>query len=426
MRVLLIGSGGREHALAWKLRQSPKVSKIVVAPGNGGLASFCEIREVAQDDLIGLVALAEEIRPHLVIVGPETPLVLGLTDLLQAKGFKVFGPSKAAARIEGSKSFAKDFMVKYNLPTAQYATFTDYEKAKNYLKEAKFPLVIKADGLAAGKGVIICQDISEGQEALKSMMVDEQFGAAGDLVLIEEFLVGEEASMLAITDGQTIRPCPSAQDHKAVFDGDQGPNTGGMGAYSPAPVISPELAELVLEKIMKPAVAGLAQEGSPFCGVLYAGLMICADGPKLLEFNARFGDPETQALLMRLESDLFDLCEAAASGTLNQIEPEWSPDPAICVVMSAPGYPGDYKKGDTISGLAEAEKTPGVMIFHAGTKKDEQGRITSSGGRVLGVCAKRKSLVESIKAAYEAVEKITWPGAHYRCDIAQKALNRKF
>ncbi|MEW6265405.1 MAG: phosphoribosylamine--glycine ligase [Thermodesulfobacteriota bacterium] len=423
MNILVVGSGGREHALVWKLARSPRIGKIYCAPGNAGIARQAECVPVPADDLDGLIALAKEKAVDLVVVGPEAPLSLGLADRLAGAGIKVCGASARAARIEGSKAFAKDLMKKYGLPTADYAVFDDPASALAYVRRRSGPLVVKADGLAAGKGVLICRTAAEAEAALELIMGARAFGAAGDKVVIEEYLTGEEASFLVFTDGRTIKPLPSSQDHKAVYDGDRGPNTGGMGAYSPAPVVTPALEKEIMDRIMRPTVEALAAEGCPYRGVLYAGLMIGPDGPKLLEFNARFGDPECQPLLMRLRSDLVDILEAIVEGRLHEIEPEWDPRASICLVLASGGYPGSYEKGRVISGLDEAEAQDDVVVFHAGTTMKD-GRLVTNGGRVLGVTALGRTVAEAIDRAYAAAGLISWPDLHYRRDIGRRALDR--
>ncbi|MDR2351972.1 MAG: phosphoribosylamine--glycine ligase [Deltaproteobacteria bacterium] len=418
MKILLIGSGGREHALAWKLKQNPRVS-LCSAPGSPALEALGEIRPEAVDNLQGLKDLALEIKPDLVVVGPELPLVLGISDVLREAGFPVFGPSKLAARIEGSKVFAKDFMIRHNLPTANYAVFYDAQEAQNYLKDAAYPVVLKADGLAAGKGVVIAGKHASALNSLNSLTATE----AGKRIIVEEYLAGEEISFFGITDGKTILPLPSAQDHKTIYDGDRGPNTGGMGAYSPAPLVTPKLQKLILETILEPAIQGLAVEGVPFCGLLYAGLMITLSGPKLLEFNARFGDPETQALMPLLESDLAEIFLAAATGNLHSQKLEWSQKSCACVVMSASGYPGPYRQNDEITGLDKASSREGVVVFEAGVGR-KNGVPVTKGGRVLGVTALGKNLKEAVDLAYEACGDIQFKGAYYRKDIGQKAFRQ--
>ena len=420
MKILIIGGGGREHALAWKIAQSPKVTELFCAPGNPGTTSIATNIDIQADDLDALLRFALENSIGLTVVGPEQPLVLGLTDRFQEKGLKVFGPSAKAAQIEGSKAFSKDLMRKYNIPTAAYAAFDDADEARAYLK-GKGPQVVKADGLAAGKGVFVCADEAEAADAINQIMNDKIFGESGSRIIIEERLEGQEVSLLAFTDGTTVLPMEAAQDHKAAFDGDTGPNTGGMGAYSPAPIFTPELKQQVIDQIMVPSVNGMRADGIPYKGVLYAGLMITPNGPKTLEFNARFGDPETQPLMMRMQSDIVPIMEACADGTLDSCSLEWKKEAAVCVVMASEGYPGSYEKGRPIRGLDQANSLPGVTVFHAGTKQagDE---IVTSGGRVLGVTALGGNVQTAIVKAYQAVGKIQWPGVHYRNDIGQKAI----
>ena len=423
MKILVVGGGGREHALVWKLAQSPRVDRVYCAPGNAGIAGLAECLPVGAEDIDGLVAAAKEKAIDMVIVGPEAPLTLGLADRMLSEGVRVCGASAKAARIEGSKAFAKDLMKKYKIPTADYEVFEDLEKARKYILEKGGPLVVKADGLAAGKGVLLCQTTEEALEALDQVMKLKAFGAAGDKVVIEELLRGEEASFLVFTDGRTILPLPTSQDHKPIFDGDQGPNTGGMGAYSPAPVVTKELEAEIMEKVMKRAIDGLAAEGCPYKGVLYAGLMIGEKGLNVLEFNARFGDPEAQPLLMRLKSDLVDILEGIIEGRLDEIKPEWDERATVCVVMASGGYPGGYEKGKVINGLEQADAVEDVVVFHAGTGEID-GRIVTAGGRVLGVTAIADDVARAIKQAYKAVELISWQDVQYRSDIGLKALDR--
>ena len=420
MKILIVGGGGREHALAWKIAQSPKVTALFCAPGNPGTAPIATNIDLQADDLDGLLAFALEQSIDLTVVGPEQPLVLGLADRFQEKGLKVFGPSAKAAQLEGSKAFSKDLMQKYNIPTAEYAAFEDPDEARAYLK-GKGPQVVKADGLAAGKGVFVCANETEGVEAIHQIMDDKIFGESGSRIIIEERLEGQEVSLLAFTDGTTVLPMEAAQDHKAVFDGDTGPNTGGMGAYSPAPIFTPELRQEVIQRIMIPAVNGMREEGIPYQGVLYAGLMITDKGPKTLEFNARFGDPETQPLMMRMESDIVPIMEACVDGDLYLCSLDWQPDAAVCVVMASEGYPGSYEKGRPIRGLEQADALPGVTVFHAGTKQSGD-EVVTSGGRVLGVTALGGNVEQAIEKAYQAVGKIEWQGAQFRKDIGRKAL----
>ena len=420
MNVLIVGGGGREHALAWKIAQSPKVTALFCAPGNPGTAQVATNVNLQADDLDGLLQFALDQSIDLTVVGPEQPLVLGLADRFQEKRLKIFGPSAKAAQLEGSKAFSKNLMQKYGIPTAAYAAFDHADAARAYLK-GKGPQVVKADGLAAGKGVFVCADEAGAVDAVRRIMNDKIFGESGNRIIIEERLEGQEVSLLAFTDGTTVLPMEVAQDHKPAFDGDTGPNTGGMGACSPAPVFTPELKQQVIDRVMLPAVNGMRAEGIPYQGVLYAGLMITADGPKVLEFNARFGDPETQPIMMRMDSDIVPVLEACANGTLDTCSLEWKPGAAVCVVMASEGYPGSYDKGRPISGLDQADSLPGVSVFHAGTKQDGD-IIVTNGGRVLGVTALGGNVQMAIVKAYQAVGKIKWPGVHYRTDIGQKAL----
>jgi len=423
MKVLVIGAGGREHALVWKIAQSRSVNKIFCAPGNAGIAGQAECVPIGAEDVSALLAYAEKEGIDLTVVGPEAPLTLGIVDAFEKRGLRIFGPSRRAAEIEGSKVLSKEIMQKYGIPSAEFRAFKDYSAAVEYVREKDAPLVVKADGLAAGKGVILCGDAKEALAALDRIMVQKEFGAAGQRVVVEEFLQGEEASFLAFTDGESVLPLPTAQDHKAVYDDDKGPNTGGMGAYSPAPVVTEEINRAVMEDIMRPTIRALNAEGRKYRGVLYAGLMIRNGRPKVLEFNARLGDPETQPLLVRLRSDIVPVMEATLDGSLGKIRPEWDPRPAVCVVMASGGYPGPYAKGKVISGLEEAARVPGAFVFHAGTAFKD-GKIITSGGRVLGVTAVGNGIRDAIEAAYLAAGRITWEGAHYRRDIGRRALNR--
>ncbi|GAB4263763.1 phosphoribosylamine--glycine ligase [Thermincola ferriacetica] len=419
MKVLVVGGGGREHALVWKISQSPKVTKVYCAPGNAGMAQIAECVAISVEDIDGLLTFAQQEGIDMTVVGPEAPLTMGLADKFRVAGLKVFGPSRQAAELEGSKVMAKELMSKHNIPTAKYAKFTDAGSAIEYIKETGAPCVVKADGLAAGKGVVVARDEETAINAVRMMMEDKAFGQAGDMIIIEECLEGEEVSILAFTDGKTVVPMVSSQDHKRVFDNDEGPNTGGMGAYSPAPVYTDELHRQVMEKILKPTVQGMAQEGRLYEGVLYAGLMITKDGPKVLEFNVRFGDPETQAVLTRLDSDLVEIMEAVIDKRLHEVNIRWKPEAAVCVVLAAGGYPGSYKKGDPITGLDDEARE--AIVFHAGTGLQD-GRIVTSGGRVLGVTALGPSIPAAIENAYKAVGKIHFDNMHYRKDIGQKAL----
>ena len=423
MKVLVIGGGGREHALVWKIAQSPLVTKLYCAPGNPGTAALAENLPIAVDQLDALLAFAFENKIDLTVVGPEQPLSLGIVDLFEAHGLKVFGPSQKAAFIEGSKAFSKDLMHKYNVPTAAYGVFTDQTEAEAFIIRTGAPIVVKADGLAAGKGVIIAQTCEEAIAAVRDMLSGNAFGSAGSRVVIEEFLTGEEASFLVITDGKKIIPLASAQDHKAVFDGDLGPNTGGMGAYSPAPVVTADIHDKAMQLVIQPTVDGMAAEGRPYRGVLYAGLMIKDGQVKTLEFNARFGDPECQPLLMRMKSDIVPVLMAVAAGDLGSHSIEWHDKAAVCVVMASEGYPGEYRKTDEISGLADAARIDDVYVFHAGTALKEE-RCVTNGGRVLGVTALGDSVQQAISTAYEAVHCIRWEGVQFRSDIGRKALGR--
>ena len=417
--MLVIGGGGREHALVWKISQSPKVTEVFCAPGNAGTATIATNVPIPADQIDQLLQFAEENEIGLTVVGPEQPLVMGIVDRFQEKGLRIFGPSARAAELEGSKAFSKNIMKKYGLLTAEYEIFTSHEKARKYFDEETGPMVVKASGLAAGKGVILCQNAQEGRDAVDTIMKDKSFGEAGDEVVIEEFLEGPEVSVLAFTDGNTVLLMDSAQDHKAALDGDKGPNTGGMGAYSPAPVFTDILRQKVRDKIMFPLVRAMKAEGRPYKGILYAGLMLTKHGPKILEFNARFGDPETQPLLVRMESDIVPLFEACVDGTLDQCDLQWKPESSVCVVMAAKGYPGSYEKGKEIFELDEAGALPDVVVFHAGTKL-EDGKVLTNGGRVLGVTATGPDTASAIAKAYEAVGKIKWDGIHYRTDIGAR------
>ena len=423
MKVLVVGSGGREHALVWKLRKSPKVGEIYCAPGNAGIGDLAECVPIAANQVERLADFAREQGIDLTVVGPEEALTLGIVDHFAARGLRAFGPSQAAAALEGSKAFMKDLLQKHQIPSGFYRVFSDRAAAVDYIHEQGAPLVVKADGLAAGKGVVVARTVAEAISAVDLILTDRAFGAAGERVVVEEFLPGEEASFLAFTDGETVLPLPTSQDHKAAFDRDQGPNTGGMGAYSPAPVVSDKLHRQVMETIMRPTVRAMQAEGKPYQGVLYAGLMIHQGQARVLEFNCRFGDPEAQPLLMRVQTDLVEIMEAIIDRRLDQVRLEIDPRPAVCVVMAAGGYPGSYEKGKVISGLDSA-LPPGVMVFHAGTARREDGQVVTTGGRVLGVTAQAPELAGAIALAYQAAAKITWEGVHYRRDIGQKALAR--
>jgi phosphoribosylamine--glycine ligase len=421
--VLLVGGGGREHALAWKLAQSPRLGRLIATPGNPGIAAHARCLPVKDTAIDDLVELARGERPDLVVVGPELPLAMGLADRLRAAGFPVFGPSAAAARLESSKAFAKDLMLRHGVPTARFRTVRDRAAARASCRELGVPLVVKADGLAAGKGVIICRSLEEADRAVDLCFEERAFGAAGLTVVVEEFLEGEEASFFALSDGAAVLPLVAAQDHKTVFDDDRGPNTGGMGSYSPAPVMTDVMKERVMAEIVRPVIAAMAKEGAPFTGVLYVGLMITREVPKVIEFNCRFGDPECQAILPLLESDLLALLQAAATGRGMPTALSWSPAASVCVVMASAGYPGRYETGRPITGLGEAGARPGVQIFHAGTAMAGDAVVTA-GGRVLGVQALGDDVASAIRAAYAAVERIGFEGAHYRRDIGHHALRR--
>jgi len=421
MNILLIGSGGREHTLAWKIKQSPKVTKLYCAPGNPGIAEYAECIDLKVEDITGLKNFAKEKNIQLTVVGPEIPLALGIVDEFQKDGLRVFGPSQAAAQLESSKLFSKKIMKKYKIPTANYETFEDPQLALEHVYMSRFPVVIKADGLAAGKGVTVAISLVEAKRAINAALKDKVFGEAGAKIVIEEFLSGEEASILAFCDGKNFIPMTSAQDHKTIYDEDKGPNTGGMGTYSPAPVVTKAVMEQVNETVFKPMMMAMIQEKAPYVGILYAGLMITADGPKVIEFNCRFGDPETQVILPRLKNDIIDVFEACIDGTLDQIQLEWRSEAAVCVVLAADGYPGTYKKGDAITGLAEAKQLPDTHVFHAGTATHEN-KIVTAGGRVLGVTALGADIRTAIKNSYRATEAIAFSGMHKRKDIGQKAL----
>jgi phosphoribosylamine--glycine ligase len=423
MKVLVVGGGGREHALVWKVAQSPKVLKVYCAPGNAGISEQAEIVPIKANDLNGLLEFAMKEKIDLTVVGPEEPLTRGIVDLFESKGLFIFGANKRAAEIEGSKAFAKEMMKKYHIPTAFYEVFDNRDEAVKYIRKQNVPIVVKADGLAAGKGVIVCKTIEETVQSVDKIMVEKVFGEAGNRVVIEEYLVGEEASYIAFTDGKTILPLASSQDHKPIYDEDQGPNTGGMGAYSPAPVVTDEVHERIIEKILRPIIYGMGEEGRPYKGVLYAGLMIQNGEPKVLEFNARFGDPETQPILMRMKGDIVPILEACMKGTLSQRKIEWDNRASVCVVMSSKGYPGDYQRGKVIRGLKEVSQMEGIFVFHAGTALKD-GQMITNGGRVLGVTGLGEDIPRAIEKTYQAVKKISWEGVHYRNDIGKKALCR--
>ena len=425
MKVLLIGSGGREHALAWKLDQSELVTELVCAPGNAGIAQVASIAPIAADDIIGILALVQSGGFDFVVVGPEQPLALGLVDVLQDIGVKVFGPTEAAAQLESSKAFTKDLCTRYNIPTAAYGVFTELKEAKAFLKTMKPPYVLKANGLAAGKGVVLPETKKEAEKELEEFF-SGKFGEASTKVVIEEFMSGQEVSFFAISDGVTALPLIGAQDHKRAYDGDKGPNTGGMGAYSPAPVFTEDALSIVMDKIIQPTIHGMAKDGHPFVGVLFAGLMMTPEGPKLIEYNARFGDPECQVLMRRLQSDLMEIFIAAEAGDLDKLTPPaWFDDPVVNVVLASKGYPGKYRKGSMIKGIDVANDMDGVVVFHAGTKMNDKNAICAAGGRVLNITAQASSLEDAVVIAYKAIdEAIKWPGGFCRRDIAHHALKK--
>ena len=417
MKILVVGGGGREHTILWKLAQSPKKPELYCAPGNGGISQIATCVDIAATDIENMVAFAKREKMDLVVVAPDDPLAMGMVDALEAEGIRAFGPRKNAAIIEASKAFSKELMKKYHIPTAEYETFSDAEQALEYVKTAKIPLVVKADGLALGKGVLICKTRQEAEQAVRQVMLDKAFGAAGNTVVIEEFLEGPEVSVLTFTDSHTILPMASAQDHKRARDNDEGLNTGGMGTFSPTPKYTPEIQQQVEREIIRPTVDALNAEGRPFKGVIFFGLMLTKDGPKLLEYNARFGDPEAQSVLFRMKNDLLEIFEAVIEERLSEVTLEFEPGAAVCVVMASGGYPEHYEKGKEISGLEEV--SDGVVVFHAGTKL-ENGKFYTSGGRVLGVVAKGADMQAARKIAYENVEKIHFEGAQYRKDIGIK------
>jgi phosphoribosylamine--glycine ligase len=423
MHILLLGSGGREHALAWKIASSPLVTKLWCAPGNAGIAQEAECVALDVADHRAVIDFCKQNDVELVVIGPETPLAAGIVDDLAAAGIKAFGPSKAAAQLEGSKGFTKDLCRDYGIPTGAYRRFDNEADALAYVREQGAPIVIKADGLAAGKGVVVAKTLGEAEEAI-AMMFGGGFGTAGAEVVIEEYLAGREISFFALCDGETAIPLASAQDHKRVFDHDEGPNTGGMGAYSPTPFVTSEIHDAIMKKIILPTVAGMKARGTPFLGVLYAGVMLTAEGPKLFEFNVRFGDPECQALMLRMMSDIVSACLASCDGQLKNFDLRWFADPAVTVVMAAKGYPGEYKKGSRIDGLDEAAKVEGVEIFHAGTVIKD-GVVFANGGRVLNVCASGKTITEAQRRAYQAIDRIHWPDGFCRRDIAWQALEQE-
>ena len=423
MRVLLVGGGGREHALAWKLAQSPRLGRLVAAPGNPGVARHAECVAVRDTEIDDLVALATRESADLVVVGPELPLSLGLADRLRAAGLAVFGPSQAAARLESSKVFSKDLMARYGIPTARFKIFQDAAAARRFCREWGAPLVVKADGLAAGKGAIVCLTLDDADRAIRLCLEEGAFGSAGRTVVVEEFMEGEEASFFVVTDGTSALPFQAAQDHKTIFDGDRGPNTGGMGAYSPAPVMDATTDRRVMDEIVTPTIAAMAKEGAPYAGVLYVGLMITKDGPRVVEFNCRFGDPECQAILPRLDEDILPVFDAVARGRGLPASLRWRPESSVCVVLASRGYPAAPKVGDPISGLDDAGALPGVNVFHAGTARRDGGLVTA-GGRVLGVQALGPDIRSAVARAYEAVDRIRFDGMQWRSDIGQRALGR--
>jgi phosphoribosylamine--glycine ligase len=421
MKVLIVGGGGREHAIAWKLAQSQKVDKIYCTPGNAGIASIAECIEVAVDDFAALLDFVKYEWIDLTIVGPEDPLSKGIVDIFEKEGRRILGPAKAAARLESSKIFSKDFMKRHRIPTADYRVFSSYIHAEDHVRMMGAPIVIKADGLAAGKGVFVSSTVEDAIDALRLIMKEKAFGEAGEHVVVEQCLEGEEASFMVFTDGDTIVPMGSSQDHKRISDGDMGPNTGGMGAYSPAPIITPEFEKRIVDTIMRPVIDGLKAEGMKYKGILYAGLMIKDNIPSVLEFNCRLGDPETQPVLSRLSTDLLDICLAITDGRLSEIDVEWKPESAVCVVLASKGYPGNYEKGEVIKGLDEANMVEGAMVFHAGTAF-RNSDIVTNGGRVLGVTATGPDIRAARDLAYKAVDKISFDGMQYRRDIAYRAL----
>lgn len=423
MKVLVVGGGGREHTLVWKIHQSPLVEKIYCAPGNAGIAELAECLPIGATDIEELVSFAERERIDLTVVGPEAPLVEGIVDKLGERGLKAFGPSGEAALLEGSKAFAKRLMAKHNIPTGTFHTFCEADEAIEFIHDIGTPVVVKADGLAAGKGVTVAFDEKTAVSAVKQCLVDGVFGRAGNRVVIEEYLEGEEASVLAFTDGKHLLTMPASQDHKAIFDGDKGPNTGGMGAYSPAPLVSDTLLEHISNQILRPTIMALKEENCEYRGVLYCGLMINEAGPKVLEYNVRFGDPETQVVVPRLKSDLVPLMLACVDGTLNNLKAEWTDEAAVCVVLASDGYPGKYKKGISIAGLEEARKVPGALVFHAGTALKD-GKVVTDGGRVIGATALGKDIPSAIERAYRCAEAIRFENKYLRSDIGRKALPR--
>jgi phosphoribosylamine---glycine ligase len=423
MKVLVVGGGGREHALCWKIAQSPLVEQLYCAPGNPGIADVAECVHIGADEIDALCEFASAEKIDLTIVGPEVPLTMGIVDTFQAAGLDIFGPNKAAAQVEGSKGFSKDLMARHNIPTAAYRSFTDHAEAVAYIKEQGAPIVVKADGLAAGKGVIVAMTEEQAIAGVDDIMLDKVFGSAGASVVIEEFMDGEEASFFAFTDGKNILPLASSQDHKRVNDNDAGPNTGGMGAYSPAPVVTDALYDVIVDTVVKPTIDGMAQDGCPYSGILYVGLMIKEGQPRVVEYNARFGDPEAQPLLMRMKSDIVPVLLACARGELGQEKIEWHDKAAVCVVMASGGYPSAFEKGRSISGLDAAGEIDDLVVFHAGTSFSD-GEIVNNGGRVLGVTGLGSTVKEAIDKAYQGVSVVDWQDVHYRKDIGARALNR--
>ena len=424
MKILVVGSGGREHALVWKLHSSPLVKKIYAAPGNAGISKLGECAEIASEDLAGLADFAEKNSIDLTVVGPELPLTLGIVDEFEKRNLSIFGPTKKAAEIEGSKVFAKEFMKKHHIPTASFRIFDKPDEALDFVKSSDMPLVIKADGLAAGKGAFIIEDVNAGISAIQKIMVEKIFKDAGTKVVVEDFLEGEEATILAFTDGKTILPMPSSQDHKKIYDGDRGPNTGGMGAYAPAPVVDDRMMRRIYDEILEPTIVGMEQEGRIFKGVLYTGLMLTDRGPKVMEFNCRFGDPETQVVLPLLKSDLAEISMSIVEGDLSLEEVEWTDDFAVCVILASVGYPGKYEKGKQIFGLEKIEGAEDVLIFHAGTKQ-ARGTLVTNGGRVLGVTGVDKNVEKAIHKAYVSVDKIKFDGVQFRRDIGYRVRRVK-
>ncbi len=425
MKVLVVGGGGREHALVWKLSQSSRVDKIFCAPGNAGIAGLAKCIEIKADDIDSLLEFAKYEGIDLTVVGPEVPLTKGITDTFVKEGRRIFGVNASASRLEGSKVFAKEFMLKYGIPTAEYKTFTSYLHAEEHIRLKGAPIVIKADGLAAGKGVFIAETIDEAISALNVIMKEKAFGEAGNKVIVEQCLKGEEASFMVLMDGKTVVPLASSQDHKRIFDNDKGPNTGGMGAYSPAPIITKELERKIMDTIMRPLMKGFKREEITYKGVLYAGLMICDGKPYVLEFNCRFGDPEAQPVLMRLKSDLFDAMKATTESRLNEVTLLWRDDAAVCVVLSSKGYPASYKKGKIIKGVDAFKRRKDTVVFHAGTDANDNGEFITLGGRVLGVTALGRDIMTAKENAYKAIDKIHFEGMHYRKDIGDKAIKKQ-